>query len=389
MQKNTPEKSSIMIVTGEASGDYHGSNLVKAILQSNSSISFFGMGGKELENIGVEMIFDAKKVAVMGLTEVLSNLKDIRKALKILGDALASRKPDLLILVDFADFNLRLAKKAKKNGIPVFYYITPKVWVWRKNRAKTISKLVDTAGVILPFEEPFLRKYGVKAHYVGNPTYDSLQVKFDRRTFCQKYGLDENKKIVGILPGSRKSEIQFLLPIFLESARLLQEESSEDLSFVLPQASTLKVKDLEDAGIRQYKERIKVLIIEEDRYEMMQACSCVIAASGTVTLELAILNIPMIVAYKFALPTYYLGKMLINIPYFSLVNIIADRPVVKELLQHEVTPEAISKELESLLFEDSRIKEMKKDFSEVRKLLGEKGCAGKAAELALMTSNIQ
>ncbi|MCP3875790.1 MAG: lipid-A-disaccharide synthase, partial [Desulfobacteraceae bacterium] len=211
----------------------------KAMVKKSPHLRFFGMGGVELVKNGVEVLFDAQKIAVVGVVEVLTHLIDIIRAQRILRKEMAERRPDLLILIDFPDFNLMLAKKAKKLGIPVFYYISPQVWAWRSGRVKTIAKRVDKIGVILPFEEQYYQERGVSAHYVGHPLLDVVKVHLDRNKFCAKYSLDSNKKIVGILPGSRKREVAALLPTFLESASKLQEQSSDELIFLLPLASTL------------------------------------------------------------------------------------------------------------------------------------------------------
>ncbi len=374
-----------MIVAGEASGDLHGAGLVKAMRGERADLLFFGMGGKELKQAGVEIVCDADKVAVMGLTEIFSALKDILTTLRILKKEMRARNPRLLILIDFADFNLRLAKEAEKLGIPVFYYITPKVWVWRKRRVRQLARYVDMAGVILPFEEDYLCNKGVNAEYVGNPVLDAVHVNMERAEFCRKYNIDPSKTIVGILPGSRKKEISSLLPVFLEAARRMQLKYAKEITFLIPLASTLSLEDLQKNGLQDYQNELDIHVLSGDRYETMAACDAVIAASGTVTLELAVLDVPMVVAYKFDPLTYFIGRILIHIPFFSLVNIIAGKTVVTELLQDQVTSAAVEIELARILFDENVRKFMKKDFQDIRQALGGPGASSKAAKLAFRT----
>jgi lipid-A-disaccharide synthase len=372
-----------MIVTGEASGDLHGANLVKAMQRREPNITFSGMGGEELAGTGVELLFDAKKVSVMGIAEVLSHLPDIRRAQKILKHHLATVRPDLLIIIDLPDFNLLLAKSAKKLGIPVFYYISPQVWAWRSGRVRTIAARVDTVGVILPFEEKFFRERGVKANYVGHPLLDTVAITESRTDFLNRHGVDPGRKCIGILPGSRSREISSLLPIFLEAALKLQEKSPEQLTFLIPLASTISEEQLEQQGLSRYKKLLDIRIVKGERYNLMAACSAVVAASGTVTLELALLCVPMIVTYKFSPLTYYLGKLLIKLKYFSLVNLIAERDIVPELLQKQVCPEVIASTLFDLTYNAQMRDEMKKGLIEVCEKLGNTGASERAAELAL------
>ncbi len=385
MDVTRPTKREIMIVAGEASGDLHGAGLVRAMKKTDAELDFFGLGGRELDQAGVELLFDAQKIAVVGVAEVFTHLKDIITAFRLLKNALHSRRPALLVLIDFADFNLRLAKIARKINIPVFYYITPKVWVWRKKRVKKLAKFVNRAGVILPFEETYLSNKGVSAKYVGNPALDSVMTLFDRDAFCEKYSIDKDKALIGILPGSRRKEVATLLPIFLESAKRMQQKYSRDLVFLIPLASTLSKDDLISHGLNDYSKDLEIHVISEDRYELMASCDAVVAASGTVTLELALLDIPMVVTYRFSPITYFLGKFLVNIPFFCLVNIIAGKGVVTELLQDEVNPAAVELELARLVFDENFRNSIKTDLALVRNKLGEPGASENAAKIAFET----
>ena len=376
-------KSEVMIVVGEASGDLHGAHLISSLQRLNPELSFCGMGGSEIAGTGAEILFEAARISVVGLVEVVSHLKDIITAQRTLRKRLAESKPALLILIDFPDFNLLLARKAKKLGIPVFYYISPQVWAWRSGRIKTIKRLVDKIGVILPFEEQFFRARGVDATYVGHPLLDSVRTSQTRDQYCSSQDIPANVRLIGILPGSRLKEVARLLPVFLESALLLQEKCADRLLFIVPCATTLKKDDLLENGISEYQDRLNLKIVSEDRYNMMAACDIVIAASGTVTLELLLLNTPMVVAYKLSPRTYMLGKLLVKVKYFSLVNLIGNKAIVPELLQDEANPERISGELLKLMYDKKEKIKMESGFQQVKEKLGGEGASDRAAQLAL------
>ncbi len=375
----------VMIITGEASGDQHGAKLVNAMLAKRTDLSFLGMGGVDLIAAGVDVLFEAKKIAVVGLAEVFSHLPDILRARKILRTALMKERPSLLILIDFPEFNLMLAKFAKKLGIPVFYYITPQVWAWRTGRVKTIGERVDLVGVILPFEEEFFRSHGLAAEYVGHPLLDSVHSTCNRDEFCRLHDIDPDHLCIGLLPGSRKKEISTLLPILLQTALRVQKKSSKKIVFFLPLASTISEEEIQESGLDDFTQELDVRLIKENRYDMMAACDAAVVVSGTVTLELALLDTPMVVIYKVSPGTYRFGKMLINkdLKYFSLVNLIADNDVVPELFQAEVTPERIEGEVSVILFDQKQRDKMLQGLELVRNRMGGAGASEKAANLAL------
>ena len=372
----------VMIVAGEASGDLHAANLLRAMQRLDPGLAFCGMGGEELAAAGMEILFDAARVAVVGLTEVFAHLGDILAAQRTLRRRLERRPPALLIIVDLPDFNLWLAKKAKGLGIPVFYYITPQVWAWRSGRVKTIGDRVDKVGVILPFEEQFFCQRGVSAHYVGHPLLDSVSVTMTPEQFCTRHGIALTSRRICILPGSRKREIACLLPQFLGAARLLQQTVADRLVFLLPLASTVSAEDLYAHGLAGAGD-LDVRIIADERYEVMAASDMAMAASGTVTLELALLGVPMVVAYRFSPLTYRLGRLLVKLEHFSLVNLIAGREVVPELLQDQVDPEHLGGLLQRLLDDDGYRTAMVRGLADVRRRLGESGASERAARLAL------
>lgn len=373
-----------MIIAGEASGDLHGARLVQAMRRREPELAFCGMGARELAGAGVELLFDAGRIAVVGLVEVLTHITDIFCAMRILTRRMRETPPDLLILIDFPDFNLHLAHKAKKLGIPIFYYISPQVWAWRTGRVKTIGRLVDAMAVILPFEESFYRSRGVAAQYVGHPLLDSVRVTSNREKFCRRHGINPAHTLVGLLPGSRQREIASLLPDFLAAAKRLHGKYEQQFVFLLPVAATITEDDLWRNGLDIYTECIDIHLVHEDRYDMMAACDAVVAASGTVTLELAILGTPMVVVYRVSPHTYFIGRLLIrHMQFFSLVNLIAEHLVVPELLQEEVNPANIEAELTRLLFDEKAGREVRQGLTEVRLKLGDAGASTRAADVAL------
>ncbi|MCF6188427.1 MAG: lipid-A-disaccharide synthase, partial [Desulfobulbaceae bacterium] len=333
----------VMIVSGEASGDMHGARLVRSMLDQNPALTFCGMGGKELAAAGVELLYDAAKLAVVGLTEVISHLGDILAARKALIRRMQSNPPDLLILIDYPDFNLLLAAKAKKIGIPIFYYISPQVWAWRKGRTKKIGRLADRIAVILPFEKDFYAGYGVTVDFVGHPLMDGVHTTMTPEGFLKQQAVPAGNTIIGLLPGSRSKEIRNLLPDFLEAAKKLKDSLETDCTFLIPKASTVPLSLLHENGLAEYENQLDIRVIDKNRYDLMGACTAVVAASGTVTLELAILGIPTVVTYRVSPRTYRLGRLLVrNVEFFSLVNLIGGRRIIPELLQDEVTPQAIA-----------------------------------------------
>ena len=370
----------IMIVAGEASGDMHGARLIAALKAQAPGAQICGIGGPELTRQGVEILYDASRLAVVGIVEVLSHFRFIREAMRALEKRLREQPPDLLILIDYPDFNLILAKKAKRLGIPVFYYISPQVWAWRSGRVKTIKKLVDRMAVILPFEQEFYRKLGMRVDFVGHPLMDAVQPTRSREDFLQSLGIDPESTVIGILPGSRKREIAGMLPVFLAAAKRMREQLVNPV-FVLPLAPTLNEEDLLANGLGEAG--VEVRVVRENRYDLMGACSAVMAASGTVSLELAILNVPMVISYRVSPLTYFLGRRLIKVQYASLVNLVADREVVPELLQDEAVPEKIAQATMRLIENQAERTRMLAGLAEVRERLGGPGASERSARLAL------
>ena len=379
----------IMIVAGEASGDLHGAELVRELMALDSSLTLSGIGGAGMAAAGVNLLCDISRLAVMGLIEVISRLKDIRAAMKILENQFQSNKPDLLVLIDYPGFNLELARRAKKYNIPVLYYISPKIWAWREGRIKSIKKYVDRMAVILPFEKKFYEGHGVEVDFVGNPLLDQVHTILTSNEFKSRYEIDSDATVIGIMPGSRKQEIAKLLPVFMQTALLLNSKI-ENCVFLLPLASTLTVDDLNEHGA--IDDRLDIRIIKDNRYETMAACDAAMAASGTLTMELAILQVPMVVCYRILRLTHFLAKPFIKAEFASLVNLVAEKEVVPELLQQQATPENIYRKILPLLLNRETREAMKQKLAHVAKQLGEPGGSKRTAGLAMemlagMTSN--
>jgi lipid-A-disaccharide synthase len=372
-----------MIVAGEASGDMHGANLVRAMRQSAPYLRFCGMGGTELAQAGVELLCDAAKLAVVGAVEVLSHLGDILSARRALIERLRNHRPALLILIDYPDFNLLLARKAKQMGIPVFYYISPQVWAWRSGRVRTIKRLIDRVAVILPFEQAFYARHGMHVDFVGNPLMDSVRPGLSPDQFKAQHNIDPARPVIGLLPGSRRKEVAALLPDFLAAAGLIAASHPQAI-FLVPQAPTVTRALLDEHGLATWQQQLDIRVITDDRYSMMAACDAAVAASGTVILELAILGTPTVATYRTSPHTYWLGRLLIrNLRYFTLVNLIGERAILPELLQDAVTPERMAQEVTTLLNDRQARTEMLAGMAEVRQRLGGAGASDRAAAIAL------
>lgn len=377
----------IIIVTGEASGDMHGAKLVEAIRQLQPGLRFSGIGGRELAAAGVELLFDAAKIAVVGLTEIISHAGAILAARKAVIRQMRQDRPALLILIDYPDFNLLLAAQAKKLGIPVFYYISPQVWAWRSSRVEKIGRLTDRVAVILPFEKEFYAQRGVQVDFVGHPLADTVRSEQlpSRAEFFRAHDLplEPAGRVVGLLPGSRAKEIRTLLPDFLAAAELLAKDRTKNWLFLLPRAATVPQELLLENGLAAAQKKLDIRVIDKDRHALMAACDAAAAASGTVTLELAMLGTPAVAAYRVSPLTYRLGRLLVRqLRHFSLVNLIAGREVIPELLQDEVTPETLATHLR-LLLEDGHRQQILRGLAEVTEKLGPPGCAERAAKAAL------
>ena len=369
----------IFLIAGEASGDLHGAGIVRGLKEIFPGASFHGIGGGQMERAGVKLLFPSSDLAVVGLFEILSHARPIYQAFRKTIRWLRDERPDLLVLIDYPDFNFLVGKRAKKLGIPVFYYICPQVWAWRQGRIKTLRKFVDQIGVILPFEKEFLEKRGLDVQFVGHPLLDVVKAGRSKERFCMDHDIDPGSVLVSLLPGSRSGEIKRMLPLMKDASSILHERRG-DVAFVLPVAPSLS--DGLRAMIEEEVKGLPVKVIAGETYDAISASDLAMAASGTVTLEAAILDTPVIVTYKISRLTYFLGRRLIKVPYVSLVNLIAGRMIVPEILQDEATAERLALEAQAIIDDRARMDAIKKGLDLVRRKLGSPGAGKRAAALA-------
>lgn len=369
----------IYIVAGEASGEAHAARLVAALKQLQPAIFVNGIGGNKMRAAGAEISIDFDELAVMGLVEVIKRYPKIKGIFNQVVAELRRQPPDLLILVDYPGFNLKLAKQARKLGIKVLYYISPKIWAWRAGRIKQIKRDVYHMAVLFPFEQQLYESAGVPVTCVGHPLVDAVQSSLSQQAARQKFSLDNATRVVGIFPGSRRSEISMLLPIMLEAAERIQQRHFP-LQVVIPQAP-----GIDASYLQQYVQgsKLSVKIIQDDFYEVITACDAIVAASGTVTLEIALLGVPHFIIYKVSPWSYRILKRLVKIPYVGLCSIVTKQPVIKELLQDEVTAVRLEQHLMDLLTHPHRLQHAQQIREQVLAALGPKGGADNAARLVL------
>jgi lipid-A-disaccharide synthase len=364
---------SVLVVAGEASGDGHGADVVRALRARRADLTFFGMGGPKLEAAGVELVHGAHEISVMGIAEVLPKIPRILKVLGDLERAAIARKPAVALLIDVPDFNLRLAARLKKLGVRVVYFVAPMIWAWREGRAKRIGALVDELCCILPFEEPFLRERGVNATYVGSPVIDQLPAQAPPEHFRRALGLDVARPVLAVLPGSRRSELARLGETMRDVASAMRA-SHPGLQVVVPVAPGLP-KELVASAFTG----VDVTLVAGRAPEVVGACDVGLVASGTATLEAGLMRRPFVTIYRVSPLTYAVGKALVRIPFFCLVNLLAKKRVVPELLQADVTVDKVVGELEALWAGPAR-EACLAGLDEVRLSLGAGGAAAKVAE---------
>ncbi len=367
--------SSILIIAGENSGERYGARLVHEFKKTHPSFSFFGIGGKEMEKQGVDLLFPIKDMAVVGGFEILSHLPRLKKIFNHIQKETKRKKPVASVLIDSPDFNMRLAKKLKKQSIPVLYYISPTVWAWRKGRLKTLKKTIQKMLLIFPFEEKIYNEHGIPATYVGHPLREYVKVSLSRKEFHQKYELDPEKKVISILPGSRKSELKFHLPILFRALDKIRGEFESQYLFLL--AENLE-SSLIHSFISSYHNNLKLLAA--DKYDAMAYSHLVLAACGTSNLEAALLGVPLISFYRILPLTYSLGKRFVHLKNYSIVNILAGKEIIPELIQKDFTPENIFQETKKILgSEQSRLR-MIENFKSIKTVLGESQASQNAAK---------
>lgn len=371
------ESKKILIVAGEASGDLHGSSLIREVKNINSQLRFFGIGGDRMKKEGLELIYHIDKLSIMGFFEVLKNLNLIREVMKTMVKAVERRRPDLIILIDYPGFNLRFAQKVKKMGIPIAYYISPQVWAWGGNRAKKMKGLIDKMIVIFPFEVEIYKNLGIDCEFVGHPLLEVVRPILSFEDFQSKFDLRKNEVLLGLLPGSRWQEVERILPIMIQAAELL-ESRIKNLRVMLGLASTIK-KERVRTILDQFK--TKVEIIENLTYDLIRYSDILLVTSGTATLESAILSTPFLVLYKTSFWTYLFAKSLVSIPNIALANVVAGKRVVPEYIQSKAVPKHIAEEMYDILTDKSRYKTIQNELSSVKEKIGEVGASKRAAQI--------
>jgi lipid-A-disaccharide synthase len=388
----------VLIVAGEASGDLYAGLLMRAMTASGPrAAEFTGVGGPAMLASGLRALGDASVMGVTGVLEVASAFGSIWRAWREARSVLADprRRPDLAILIDYPDFNLRLARHARRAGVPVLYFISPQVWAWRRGRVRQIARVVDRMLVILPFEEPIYRAAGVPVAFVGHPLLDLARPARTRDQTLRPLGLDPRRPTVALLPGSRRNEIAALLPAMLGAGRRLRDEF-RDLQFVLPIAPTLEAAAVEARVRREAGAGARPrgaagppgtpgwppVLVRDGRYDAVAACDAAVVASGTATLETALLGVPMVIVYRMHPLTFLLARAASDLEHIGMANLIAGERVVPELVQGACTPAAIAREVRAILTDPRLAERMRAGLAGVRRRLGEPGAIGRVARAA-------
>ena len=367
----------ILVSAGEASGDLYAAMVVERLRSIWPDARFFGCTGPRLRAARVETIVDASSLAVVGLLEVVSHLPRIHREYRKLLAAAAERSPDLALLADSPDFHLRVARRLSGQGIPVAYLVAPQVWAWRKGRVRTIRRVVRRLFCIFPFEEEFFARHGVPATYIGHPMVGRVRASIPREEFFRKHGFDANRPLVAVLPGSRRGESARHLPALLDAVGRLSRK--HDLNFALPASATTGAGFFRNL-IGDQPGGARIHVLEGESWDAMAYADVALAASGTVTVEAALLNTPMVTFYKVTTPSWILGKLLVDVPFYSMVNLIAGRAVVPELMQGDMTGERIAAEAERLLTDAPARQAMQAGLAEVRRRLADRPAGDDPAE---------
>ncbi len=362
------------VITGEASGDMHASFVIREIKKLVPESVFYGIGGSNMEREGVHILFPLDYLAIIGFWEVVQKLGSAKRILKALVQRMKRLKPDVLLLVDSPGFNLRLAPFAKELGIKVFYYITPQVWAWGRWRLRGMYKHIDQALVIFPFEEKLLSSYGIETTFVGHPLVDEMKPVVGKEAFCTKHGLDPQQPIIALLPGSRKGEIKRILPIMLDVADEIRRREPR-IQFILPTIASLIEHVTRGRG--------NIKVVCDETASGINAADAAIAASGTVTLETALLGTPSVVVYRVSMLTYLIIKLLIKLPYIGLVNIVRRKRIIPEYIQFSIHIPQIAQQVLRFVREPAYADEIRRELRYVKKMLGGEGAAARAARILI------
>jgi lipid-A-disaccharide synthase len=365
----------LLIITGEDSGDLYGGNLAREIKKLSPDIKISGVGGKHMRSAGVDIFCDVSDISVVGFWEVIEKLGLIRRLYSQIVEKLDKGNIKGVVLIDYPGFNLKIAAAAKKRGIPVFYYISPQVWAWKKGRVKTIKRCVDKMMVILPFEKEFYQREGVDVEFVGHPLLEVIPSFLNKSEICRDLGIDSNQLIIGILPGSRKKEIDYMLPTILEASKYIKEKYTS-AQFLLPVAESIQENYLKRQIPSEYS---YIKSVWGKNFDVMKASDLLITKSGTSTLEAAIIGTPMIIVYKTSAFSIYLAKFLVHVRFAGLPNLLAGKEIVPELLQSKANAKDIAEKAIYYLENRDELYKMREELKTVKSLLGEAGASKKTA----------
>ncbi len=373
------QSPTILFSAGESSGDQHAANLFLELKKHQPDIQGIGMGSVQMAAAGIKLDYDSANIGVIGVVEVLRHYGEIRRALKLMQHVVAKQKPDLLVCVDYKEFNFKLARFAKQCGVKVLFYVSPQVWAWRAGRVKKYGQVIDMMAVIFPFETAYYEAENVPVRYVGHPSVDKVHPQLTTAEAMAQFGLSAEHPVVGLLPGSRANEIKRMLPTMLAAAVLLHQQNP-DIQFILPQAPSIQ-----DALLTPYLNNapVNITVVKNQVYDAIPCCSAIMTTSGTATLEIALLTVPMVIAYKLSPLTYWLGKRLVKIAFIGLPNIILGKAIVKELIQHEATPAHLAEEINRILTDHAYAATLRDNLQQVKLKLGQGGGSNNMAQLVL------
>lgn len=364
-----------MIIAGEASGDLHASGLIRELRKLNPEIEVFGIGGSKMKEVGVELVYDMERFTLIGFSEVLKRLNFFRKMMSAMVSCAEDRSPDLVILVDYPGFNLRLAQRLKKKGIPILYYISPQIWAWGGKRLGKIKKLVNKILVFFPFEEKIYNDAGVDVELIGHPLLELVRPTLSQEEYRRRMNLGKNDILLGLLPGSRTQEVEKILPVMLQTCLLLKKRLKK-LKVGVSLASTID-KDLLKRIQNQFE--LEIILEKELTYDLMHYSDLLLVTSGTATLESAIAQTPLLILYKTSFLNWILAKSMIRIPYIGLVNVVAGKKIVPEFIQFQAKPELLAGEAFDILSDRKKYEDIKVELNKVKHKLGQKGAYKKAA----------
>jgi lipid-A-disaccharide synthase len=365
---------SVLLIAGETSGDAHGAGVVRELKRLQPDLELFGIGGEKMKQEGMTLTYHVRELSFMGFFEVIRHLPLLRSVEKTLMQLLKLKKPLAVVLIDYPGFNLRFAKIAKGLGIPIYYYISPQVWAWKKGRIKKMRGVVDMMAVIFPFEKKIYEREGIPVRFVGHPLIEELTVAQTRAGFCDEWGIRPEQKILALLPGSRRQEIRQLFSVMVRAAGTVAV--SRDLAIAVACAPDLPAASYEEAA----PPGVRMVYVRNATHALLKYSDAAIVTSGTATLEAACFNVPMVIVYKTSWITYAIGRLLVQLKNIGLANIVAGRTIVPELIQHKATVDNIAAEIASLLDDDARREMMKADLAKVKESLGGPGASVRVAE---------